>query len=74
VLVLLIVLSGAWLLWVQQQAMKGFDIAAKAVETQVKTIEARMKAIEAQIKSSDSSRNALRINLMSSLLPTSSSE
>ena len=52
-----VVTAGGWLIWIQQQAMKRFEITAKAIENQLKAADAIRQesraAIETQIKGAD---------------------
>ena len=59
-----VVTAGGWLIWIQQQAMKRFEITAKAIENQLKAADAIRQesraAIETQIKGADTIREESR--------------
>ena len=59
-----VVTAGGWLIWIQQQAMKRFEITAKAIENQLKAAHAIRQesraAIETQIKGADTIREESR--------------
>ena len=59
-----VVTAGGWLIWIQQQAMKRFEITAKAIENQLKAADAIRQesraAIEPQIKGADTIREESR--------------
>jgi hypothetical protein len=64
VALVVVVTAGGWLIWIQQQAMKRFEITAKAIENQLKAADAIRQesraAIETQIKGPDTIREESR--------------
>jgi hypothetical protein len=64
VALVVVVTAGGWLIWIQQQAMKRFEITAKAIENQLKAADAIRQesraAIETQIKGADTIREESR--------------
>src|SRR5258708_35247865 len=64
VALVVVVTAGGWLIWIQQQAMKRFEITAKAIENQLKAADAirqeNRAAIETQIKGADTLREETR--------------
>jgi hypothetical protein len=64
VALVVVVTAGGWLIWIQQQAMKRFEITAKAIENQLKAADAIRQesraAIETQIKEADTIREESR--------------
>jgi len=64
VALVVVVTAGGWLIWIQQQAMKRFEITAKAIENQLKAADAIRQesraAIEPQIKGADTIREESR--------------
>jgi chromosome segregation ATPase len=64
VALVVVVTAGGWLIWIQQRAMKRFEITAKAIENQLKAADAIRQesraAIETQIKGADTIREESR--------------